>query len=180
MYRFARKKAGITLAEAAFRVHVAPRTLAKYEAGENAPPPEVVLAMSREYHAPELVARYCRERCAIGQAHGYEILDRVNLDPPSVMLKLMTEMAEAQAVLQRMLELAVNKNRRQDFGSREWAEFATCVHEFLDLEHNIAALRLSLGAWCDVSELVDQHNRKCADRGYTSRRNDGQAGERTA
>ncbi len=166
MYRLARKKAGLTIDEAAFKVHVAPRTLCKYESGENVPPPEVVLAMGREYRAPELVARYCRERCAIGQVHGYEILDRVNADPASVMLKLMTEMAEAQAVLQRMIELAVNKNRRADFQDREWAEFTKCLHEFLDVEHTIEVLKVSLGAWCDMAELVGQHNRKCVDRGY--------------
>jgi Helix-turn-helix. len=169
VYKRARKRARLTIEEAAFRLHVAPRTLAKYEAGENTPPPEVVLAMSREYRAPELVARYCRQNCAIGQAQGYEVLDRVNLDPPSVMLKLMGEMAEAQGVLQKMLELVVNKNRREDFSNEEWTEFVKCFHEFLDVEHNIAILKLSLGAWYDIAELVAQHNRKCIERGYTSR-----------
>ena len=169
MYKLARKRARLTLEEAAFRLHVAPRTLAKYEAGENTPPPEVVVAMSRQYHAPELTALYCRENCAIGRAQGYEILDQVNLDPPSVMLKLVGEMAEAHAVLQRMLELVVNKNRREDFSNGEWTEFVKCFHEFLDVEHNIAILKLSLGAWCDIAELVVQHNRKCIERGYASR-----------
>ncbi len=168
MYKDARKRAGLTIEEAAFRLHVAPRTLCKYESGENVPPPEVIVAMSREYRAPELLARYCRENCAIGQAQGYEILDRVNADPPSVMIKLVGEMAEAQAVLHRMLDLAVNRNRREDFPDREWAEFTKCVQEFLDVEHNVAILRLSLGAWCDPSELVGRHNRKCVDRGYAS------------
>jgi len=99
VYKVARKCAGLTVEEAAFRLHVAPRTFSKYEAGENAPPPEVVVAMSREYHAPGLTARYCRENCAIGRAHGYEVLDRVNLDPPSVMLKLVSEMVEVESLI---------------------------------------------------------------------------------
>ncbi|HHV61114.1 MAG TPA: helix-turn-helix transcriptional regulator [Firmicutes bacterium] len=170
MYREARKKAGLSLEEAAFRLHVAPRTLSKYESGEIIPPPEVALGMSREYKIPWLTQHYCREYCAIGQAYSYEVLDRVNTDPASVMLKLVGEMAEAQAVLQRMLELAVNKNRREDFSDREWAEFTKCLHEFLDVEHTIETLKISLGKWCDVSDLISQHNRKCWERGYASKK----------
>lgn len=166
MYKEARKQAGLSIEEAAFGLHIAPRTLCKYEAGETVPPPEVVLEMSRLYRIPWLTQHYCREHCAIGRAYSYEVLTGVNLDPPSVMLKLVGEMAEAQAVLQRMLELAVNKNRREDFTPEEWAEFTKCLHEFLDVEHNVETLKISLGRWCDVSELISQHNQKCWQRGY--------------
>lgn len=166
MYKQARKDAGLSIEEAAFQVHIAPRTLCKYEAGETVPPPEVVLAMARIYRIPWMTQIYCRENCAIGEAYSYEVLTGVNIDPPSVLLKLVGEMAEAQAVLQRMLEIAVNKNSKDDFTSEEWAEFVRCLHEFLDVEHNIETLKISLGQWCDVSEFISQHNTKCWQRKY--------------
>ncbi len=168
-YKEARKKAGLSLEEAAFRIHVGTRTLSKYEAGENVPPPEVVLAMSRLYREPWMTQLYCRRDCAIGQAYSYEVLDRVNLDPASILLKLVGELKEAEAVLGRLLELAVNKNAREDFSQAEWAEFVAKLQEFLDVEHNIEVLKISLGRWCDVSELIEAHNRKCRERGYVSK-----------
>lgn len=166
MYRDARKRVGLSIEAASEQLHVAPRTLLNYEHGDSVPPPEVVLAMSRLYRVPWMTQVYCRERCAIGAAYSYEVLNAVNTDPPSVMLKLVGEMAEAQAVLQRMLGIAVNKNAREDFSREEWGEFVSCLHEFLDVEHNIETLKISLGRWCDVSELVAQHNDKCWKRGY--------------
>lgn len=166
MYKEARKRAGLSIEEAAFRLHIGTRTLIKYEAGETIPPPEVVLEMSRLYRVPWMTQHYCREHCAIGRAYSYEVLTGVNLDPASVMLKLVGEMAEAQAVLQRMLELVVNKNRREDFTSSEWNEFTRLLGEFLDVEHNIECLKISLGYWCDVAELIKAHNEKCWQRGY--------------
>lgn len=66
MYRAARKAAELSIEEASFRLHIAPRTLCKYEAGETVPPPEVVLVMSRLYKIPWLTQHYCREFCAKG------------------------------------------------------------------------------------------------------------------
>lgn len=166
MYSEARKAVGMSIEEAAFQVHIAPRTLIKYEHGETVPGPDVVLGMSKAYKKPWLTQIYCKHYCAIGQAYSYEVLNNVNLDPPSIMLKLIGEMKEAQAVLNRMLELAVNKNSREDFSQPEWSEFTKCLGEFLDVEHNIECLKISLGNWCDVSELIRQHNQKCLDKGY--------------
>jgi hypothetical protein len=133
---------------------------------DSTPPPDVVLAVSKILKKPWLTQLYCRHHCAIGEAYSYEVLTGVNLDPASVLLKLVGEMLEAQAVLQRMLEIAVNKNTREDFSQAEWSEFVKCLGEFLDVEHNIECLKISLGKWCDVSELIKQHNQKCWERGY--------------
>lgn len=169
MYRDARKRAGLSIEEASFQLHISTRTLLNYEHGISTPPPETVLAMSRLYREPWMTQLYCRRDCAIGQAYSYEVLDRVNLDPASILLKLVGELKEAEAVLGRLLELAVNKNSREDFTQEEWAEFVTNLQEFLDVEHNIEVLKISLGRWCDVSELIAAHNRKCFERGYASK-----------
>ena len=166
MYRNARKACEFSIEEASFRLHVAPRTLSNYESGESVPPPEVVLEMSRQYAAASMTQQYCRHSCAIGKAYSYVVLDNVNLDPASVGLKLLGELKEAQEVLQQMFSLMVNKNGREDFTDREWEQFSKYLHEFLDVEHNIETMKISLGKWADMSVFVAQHNAKCRDRGY--------------
>jgi len=113
-----------------------------------------------------MTQQYCRRACAIGAAYSYEVLTNVNLDPPTVALKLLSELGEAQAVLHRMLSVIVNKNDPGDFTAREWSQFSEDLHEFLDVEHNIETLKISLGRWTDMSVFVAQHNQKCRDRGY--------------
>jgi len=169
VYTSARKDAGFSIEEAAYRVNVASRTLIKYEHGETIPGPDVVLAMSRVYKRPWMTQIYCKECCAIGQAYSYEVLNNVNLDPQNIMLKLIGEMNEAQTVLNKMLEIAVNKNSRSDFTEQEWDEFIDCLHEFLDVEHNIETLKIALNHWCDISEEIQKHNKKCLERGYVKK-----------
>lgn len=165
MYRSARKLSGISIEEAAFRLHIAPRTLCKYEAGETTPPPEVVLEMSSIYGQSEMTQRYCRE-CPIGRKYSYEVLNNVNMDPATVLLKLVGEYKEVGQVLDRLFELTVNKNHREDFTPGEWQEYTKGIHELIDLEHNIECLKITMGRWCDVSELIKEHNEKCVQRGY--------------
>lgn len=169
MYRAGRKAADLGIEEAAFGLHIAPRTLSKYESGDTVPPPEIVLAMSHMYNAPWLTQNFCRQNCAIGQAYSYEILNNVAMDIPSIMLKLVGEMREVQDCLGRMLELTVNKNRREDFTPEEWSEYIAHVLEFFDIEHNIEILKISLGRWCNVSELIAAHNQKCWEKGYVEK-----------
>lgn len=169
MYKEARKRAGLSIEEAAFQLHIAPRTLCKYEAGETVPPPETVLGMSRLYKAPRLPRLHCRLDCAIGAAYAYEVLTGINSDVQSVISSLRQEVEEAVSVLGEMERLVRNKNGRRDFGDQEWKLFARIVHEWLDVEHNIDVLKISLGHWCDVSKLIEEHNRKCRERGYVSK-----------
>ena len=166
VFKDARLKTGLTLEEAAHGDYVSVRALINYEQKKTIPGPDVALQMSKVYKDPWLTQRYCKDCCAIGQAYSYEILDHVNLDPASILLKLVGEMEEAQGVLTKMLAIAVNKNEREDFGDSEWEEFVQYLHEFLDVEHNVEILKISLNKWCDMSELIQEHNHKCYERGY--------------
>ncbi len=168
--RAAREASGYSRSKLAEKVGVSARSIESYEVNGNVPPPDIVLAVSRICKVPWLTQKYCRWHCAIGKAYSYEVLNNVNIDPASVLLKLTGEMFEAQAVLQRMLELAVNKNSRSDFTDQEWQEFKKYLHEFLDVEHNVETLKISLGQWCDVSELVREHNDKCYKHGYIKKK----------
>jgi len=169
VFRSARLKSGLTIEEAAARTYISPRALINYEQNNTVPGPDVALRMSKVYKDPWLTQRYCKECCAIGQAYSYEILDNVNLDPASVLLKLVGEMEEAQKVLTNMLSIAVNKNEREDFKENEWEEFIKYLHEFLDVEHNIEILKISLNKWCDMAKMVAEHNIKCKKKGYVGK-----------
>jgi DNA-binding XRE family transcriptional regulator len=153
-------------------IHLSPRTIEAYETEKQVPSPDTVLAISKCLKLPWLTQIHCKWHCAIGDAYSYEVLTGVNLDPATVLLKLVGEMAEAQAVLGRMLEITVNKNSRECFTEVEWAEFTRCLQEFLDVEHNVECLKITLGQWCDVSELISQHNLKCKQRGYIRKNNE--------
>lgn len=70
MFREARLQTGMSAEEAAFRLNVGIRTLYRYERGETIPPADVICLMARTYKKPELIYRYCREYCPIGNQYG--------------------------------------------------------------------------------------------------------------
>lgn len=169
MYRDAREAAGLSREEAAFRLFVGSRTLAYYEAGERTPGPDVVMEMARAYNRPDLTVRYCRMSCPIGQAYSYEVLNNIDMSLPAVLLKLICELKEAMKAAGDLMEMTVNKKQRDDFTEEEWKHFLAAVHEFIDVEHNIEILKLTLETLTEeelVPELVARHNQKCRERGY--------------
>ena len=174
MYRDAREQVEISREEAAFRLHIGSRTLANYEAEQTIPAPDVVLGMSKLYRMPEITHIYCHEYCAIGQAYSYETLTAIDMGLPAVILKLVSEMREAQAVLNTLIDITVNKRARVDFTESEWSNFCQALQELFDVEHNIEILKLALGKMSGaeetVVELISGHNQKCEVRGYTKRK----------
>lgn len=168
MYRACRKMSNISTEEASNRLNIAPRTLGKYEAEGN-PPPETVLEMSKIYREPWMTQRYCRDNCAIGQAYSYEVLNSVNTDPATVLIKLMTEIREAMPSLEKMMGLLINKNKTEDFTQQERVETEKCLGDWMDVEHTFETLKISLGKWFDFAVLVNRHNLKCQQRGYVNK-----------
>lgn len=67
MLKGARLKARMTREEAAFRLHVAVRTLYGYEKGHRIPPPEVVCSMANVYDNDHILNWYCLNKCPIGE-----------------------------------------------------------------------------------------------------------------
>lgn len=169
MYKEARELAGLSQAEAAFRVAIGTRTLSYYESLERMPAPDVVLRMAREYRNPNLTIRYCRE-CPIGEVYSYEYLDNIDKSIPAVTMKLVNELKEAVEAMDSIIEISVNKRNKQDFTEQEWTQFVQAIHELLDVEHNIEIMKIALEGLTEevdlVPELVRDHNQKCLDRGY--------------
>ena len=166
MYKDSRKQAGLTIEEAAFQLHIAPRTLCKYEAGENLPSPETALAMGRVYKAPAMTMLYCRKECAIGRAYCYEILNNVDTSPAAILTKYRQEEREAREALEHMAELMLNKHGRNDCSEVELRELWRWALEMLDLEHVIETLKLRLWDFMDVQKLILEHNLKVLNKRY--------------
>lgn len=169
MYKDSRKKAGLSIEEAAFRLHISPRTLSNYEDNRTIPSPEVALFMSKEYKQPLITQLYCKEYCAIGRAYSYEILNNIDLDLSGVLMSLQTEVEEAMQVLPKMVKLIRNKKYREDFSDGEWREFIIALHEWIDLEHNIECLKVVFNEFSDVTTIIQEHNEKCINKHYVDK-----------
>lgn len=166
MYKEARKRAGLSIEEAAFQLHIAPRTLCKYEAGETLPAPEVALAMGRIYNAPALTMLYCRRECAIGRAYCFELLNNVDTSPAAILTKYRQEDREANEAVEHLAMLMLNKHGRQDCTEEELQQIWRWALEMLDLEHVIETLKLRLWDFLPVDKLIEEHNRKCLEKRY--------------
>lgn len=166
MYKEARKQGGFTIEEAAYQLHIAPRTLCKYESGDLHPSPETVLAMNRVYKTPAIAMLYCRKGCAIGKAYCFELLNNVDLSPMAIITKYRQEEREAGEAIEHLSVLILNKKDRQDCSDEELQLVRHWVLELLDLEHVIQLLKLRLWDFCDITELVGEHNRKCLNKNY--------------
>lgn len=168
MIRQARKKAGLTQEEVARRMFLGLRQYQRLEHGEQALSPEEAVRLAELLKSPSLIMVYCRNCCAIGRRYGYEALNNVDLSPQNILLKLYQEHKKAGEAIGRMLITVVNKQQVNDFTDGERGGFAGDLHDLLDLEHALATLKMELGErqWCDIPQLVGEHNSKCCRRGY--------------
>jgi transcriptional regulator with XRE-family HTH domain len=166
MYKEARKRAKLSIEEAAPRLHIATRTLCNYESGASMASPETALAMSREYNSPALTMLYCRKECAIGKAYAYEILNNVDLHPAAIINKYRQENREANEAIEQLAIVMLNKTTRCSCTPEELAQIHRLALELLDLQHVIETLKLRLWDYCEVDQLVKEHNSKCLKKRY--------------
>lgn len=67
IYTRSRLSSARSRADAAWKLHISDRTLARYELEESEPPPDIVSRMADLYEDPCLEGQYCSEICAIGR-----------------------------------------------------------------------------------------------------------------
>jgi transcriptional regulator with XRE-family HTH domain len=104
MLKDARKPTGMSIEQAAFRLHIGYRTLVNYENGHSIAPPEVVLGMEEVYENPNLHATYCSEVCPIGQKYAHRLENRGIAE---AVLRLLRDMDVAQTeVRTKLVEIA--------------------------------------------------------------------------
>ena len=73
MLREARELAGLSQELAAYMLHMDRRTLARIEQNPNPLEQTLVLMMAEVYRQPNLIMRYCAQRCPIGRQCGWEV-----------------------------------------------------------------------------------------------------------
>jgi transcriptional regulator with XRE-family HTH domain len=163
-------EAGLSRRAAGQALALHPKSIEAYESGRLSPDAAVVLAMAKLYGKACLNQQYCRRQCAIGAAYSYEYLNNVDRTPQNILLKLCQAHRDAGEAIGRMLVTIVNKRQADDFSEREKQSFEQGLHELLDLEHTIETLKMELGErqWCDIPQLVSEHNSKCYRQGYVT------------
>lgn len=165
MYKRGRLEARMTIEEAAEELHIAPRTLAKYEADDTEPSPAMALQMSRVYRQPEITYQYCRN-CPIGAVYAYELLNNVDDNITTILVKLHEELHEAAEAVKKAMFISVNKRTREDFDNDEWEKFTKAVHELIDVEHAFEFFKIKVGQITDVASFIHAHNEDCIHKGY--------------
>jgi transcriptional regulator with XRE-family HTH domain len=155
MYKAARKAAGLSIEEAAWRLHIGNRTLFNYENGHTLVPPEVALKMAEVYGQPALTARYCAEECAIGQAYAYPVESK-NL--PALVLGVIKEQNDVRQIRDKLIELAADG----EITEQEMPEFQRVLDELMDLEQKIEALKLWAARIVPVAAMIRRRKEKAA------------------
>lgn len=135
MYKEARKKAGLSIEEAAYRLNIAPRTLCKYESGELNVPPDMALKMSQIYGMPELAPWHCAKRCAIGRVF-CPVFQMGDLATDT--LRLMRELRDVNERIGDLVDIAADG----EVESNELSAFQDVVKELSELGEAIEKIKL--------------------------------------
>lgn len=155
MYREARKAAGLSITEAAWRLHIGSRTLVNYENGHSIVPPEVALKMAEVYEQPVLTARYCSEHCPIGQTYAYPVESK---SLSALVLGLIKEQNDVRQIRDKLIELAADG----EITDEEMPEFQQILDELMDLEQKIEALKLWAAKFLPVAAMIRKRKEKAA------------------
>lgn len=134
MLKEARKQAGLSREEAAFRLHIGTRTLYSYESEDTLPAPEVVLNMAEIYGQRDLPAKYCSTLCPIGQVIAYDYR-KANI--ATIALGILKELTDAGAIKDRLIAIAADGLVAKE----ELSEFARITRELCELEREIGELK---------------------------------------
>lgn len=158
MFKDARKAVGMSIEEAAWRIHIGTRTLVNYENGHTLVPPEVALKMAEVYSQPTLTARYCAEHCPIGQKYAYPVERR---DLPAAVLGLIKEFNDVKLLRDKLIELASDGVISED----EVPEFERILNELMDLEQKIESLKLLAASVVPIDQLIRRRKEKAPLKG---------------
>jgi len=135
MYKQARKQARLSIEEAAFQLHIAPRTLCKYESGELRVPPETAIRMGHVYNMPELPLNHCAKHCAIGRIY-HPVFELGNVATGT--LQLMRELRDVNERMGALVNIAADGH----ISPEELPELETILQELAELGEAIERMRL--------------------------------------
>ncbi len=165
----ARRKVGMTLREAGYRLGFSERHIRHLEAGTRPIDANTIVRAADLYDAPHLTVHFCRQACSIGRRYCYEPLTNIDDSPVAILTKYRDEKREADAVLDQMFSAILNKRDGDEMTDSERATFERAFQELLDVEHVIEVLQLAAVGFVDVPAAIKAHNQKCWDQGYVKR-----------
>lgn len=134
MFKSARKQANKSIEGAAFDLHIGTRTLVNYENGHTLIPPDVVLKMSEVYEQPRLAARYCSERCPIGQRYAHKVKDK---SLARSVLSIIKELNDVKAIRETLVAIAADGQ----IDANERAAWEMVIQELSELGQEIETLK---------------------------------------
>lgn len=156
MYRESRNRAGLSMEEASFRLHIGRKTLSNYENGYSQVPCEIVLQMAMIYNDPDLLVKHYTKTCPLGQIITQEYRKR---DMATSVLGFLKELEDVNRRKYRLMEIAsdgiLDDSERPDFLSilkevRELKQSIDDIEQYtrrqLGLEMNIEKEIATAGA----------------------------------
>ena len=165
----ARRKVGMTLREAGYRLGFSERHIRHLEAGTRPIDANTIVRAADLYDAPHLTVHFCRYSCSIGERYCYEPLNAVDTSPVAILTKYRDEKREVDTVLGGLISAVLNKRDGEDLSPCEKTVFERAFQELLDVEHVIEVLKLAAARFIDVPGAIAKHNQKCIDSGYVKR-----------
>ncbi|MED0681379.1 hypothetical protein P4T20_19180, partial [Aneurinibacillus thermoaerophilus] len=113
---------------------------------------------------------YCRTHCAIGRAFNYEILNAVSDDPLHMFEKLEEETEEMLAKIKKTRRVLMNTGQKKSWCESTVETVTDWLREAFDVAHVIQKIKIEFGRFLDIRKLVNEHNKKCEQRGYFKRK----------
>ena len=148
MLKAARNAARLSREEAAHRIYIGTRTLADYETGRTAAPPDVVMRMAEVYQEPELTADYCAKVCPIGQVLAHCVR---RSEFAVTVMRVLKEFADVKGLLDDLVRIASDGR----VNPHEEAEFTAIMREMVELERWIGELKFfALRHGIEIDEIM--------------------------
>lgn len=108
IYQTARIGAGLTQEAAAEQINVSPRSIQKYESGEQSPPPDIVGRMVEAYAAPWLHNWYCVHACPLGCGKNLPT-EAIGLQEAALLLGAVENPQQLELDARRLFQIALDR-----------------------------------------------------------------------
>lgn len=163
--REARKKAGLTVPNAAGMIGISERQLLRYEHGQCLVPEDVAFRMSVVYDCQEIREAW-RQQSVFEQEMGALRLDGANPDPVAALVKYAEELEEAGKATHGIIRLAINLRVSEQDREKAAEMIEQAIYDVKTaLSHAEINLLSLLGIQVGL-KARRSHKQKCLLRGY--------------
>ena len=144
MYQLARENAHLTREKASEKMDfVSESRIVKIEGDQSEPRPEEILAMASAYQQPDLVYKYCSEKCPIGKVHVPPVKKK---ELAQIVVEVLASLHSLDERKNRLIEISADGKISDD----ELADFAMIRRDLKNISETVSSLQL----WVDT--MVEQ------------------------